>query len=147
MTYRTCHHVQENGNLCQSAAVTGRDYCWYHLRQRGRVMRMAQARARNRPCPLQLPPLENMYAVQSALTQVMEALAADMIDPKRAQGIVSLLRVAANNLKRPDAWRASEYLNDGSAPSSPLAMNSKPSSACPQTSTSASRPTSPSLSP
>jgi hypothetical protein len=76
-------------------------------------MRMAQARARNRPAPLQLPPLENMHAVQSALTQVMEALASDMIDPRRAQGIVSLLRVAANNLKRPDAWRASEYRNDG----------------------------------
>jgi hypothetical protein len=74
-------------------------------------MRMAQARARNRPAPLQLPPLENMHAVQSALTQVMEALATDMLDTKRAQGIVSVLRVAANNLKRPDAWRPSEYQN------------------------------------
>lgn len=117
MTYRTCHHANDNGTLCRSAAVTDRDYCWFHLRHRGNRMRMAQARARNQRCPLSLPPLENMHAVQSALTQVMQALEADMIDPKRAQCIVSVLRVAANNLKRPEAWRASEYHNDRSVAS------------------------------
>jgi hypothetical protein len=111
MTCPTCHHVYDTGKLCQSVAISGRHYCLYHLRHRGLRMRMAQARARNRPAPLQLPPLENMHAVQSALTQVMEALATDMLDTRRAQGIVSVLRVAANNLKRPDAWRPSEYQN------------------------------------
>jgi hypothetical protein len=80
-------------------------------------MRMAQARARNQRFHLNLPPLENMHAVQSALTQLMEAVAEDMIDLKHANFLLSLLRQAANNFKKPEAWRASEYHNDRSAPS------------------------------
>ncbi len=34
-----------------------------------------------------------MYAVQSALAQLAEALAADMIDPKRANSLLSILRL------------------------------------------------------
>jgi hypothetical protein len=113
--YKTCTYIHDTGYLCQSAAVGGRDYCCFHLRYRGRLMRMAQYRARGERFDLRLPPLENMHAVQSALSQLMEALAADMIDPKRAQAIHSILRTAANNFKHPEAWRASEYLNDQSA--------------------------------
>jgi len=109
------NHLYDDGNHCGSAAVTGRDYCCYHLRYRGRLMRMAQARARGQHFHLDLPPLENMHAVQSALTQVVEALAADMIDPKRAQLILSALRMAANNFKNPAAWKPSVYLNNHSA--------------------------------
>ena len=112
--YKTCKHVHDNGYLCQSAAVGGRDYCCHHLRYRGRLMRMAQYRARGERFDLRLPPLENMHAVQSALSQLMEALAADMIDPKRAQAIHSILRTASNNFKHPEAWRTSEYTNDQS---------------------------------
>src|SRR5271157_2585310 len=115
MKYKTCTYVHDTGYLCGSAAVTGRDYCCYHLRYRGRLMRMAQARARGERFHLDLPPLENMHAVQSALTQVVEALAADMIDPKRAQLILSALRMAANNFKNPAAWKPSVYLNNHSA--------------------------------
>ena len=115
MNYKTCNHLYDDGNHCGSAAVTGRDYCCYHLRYRGRLMRMAQARARGQHFHLDLPPLENMHAVQSALTQVVEALAADMIDPKRAQLILSALRMAANNFKNPAAWKPSVYLNNHSA--------------------------------
>src|SRR5271165_2903887 len=114
--YKTCTHIHDNGYFCQSAAVTGRDYRCYHLRYRGRLMRMAQYRARGERFDLRLPPLENMHAVQSALSQLMEALAADMIDPKRAHEIHSILRTAANNFKHPDAWKTSAYINDQSAP-------------------------------
>ena len=113
--YKTCTHIHDNGHFCQSAAVTGRDYCCYHLRYRGRLMRMAQYRARGERFDLRLPPLENMHAVQSALSQLMEALAADMIDPKRAHEIHSILRTAANNFKHPQAWQTSAYANDHSA--------------------------------
>jgi hypothetical protein len=115
MNYKTCTYIHDTGYFCQSAAVGGRDYCCFHLRYRGRLMRMAQYRARGERFDLRLPPLENMHAVQSALSQLMEALAADMIDPKRAQAIHSILRTAANNFRHPEAWRASEYLNDQSA--------------------------------
>jgi hypothetical protein len=58
-----------------------------------------------------LPLLENMHAVQSALTQVVEVLAADMIDPNRAQLDLSALCMAADNFKNPAAWCNSANMN------------------------------------
>lgn len=109
-TYRYCHHIHDNGDHCGSAALTGRDYCRYHLRYRGRLMRMARARARNQRLAFTLPPLENMHAVQSALTQVVEAVAAGMIDLKLARVILTALRQAAQNFKQ--EWRDSAYRNE-----------------------------------
>jgi len=117
MELKTCHHSFDNGSFCQSPAVRGRAYCCYHLRHRGRLMRMARFRSRNERIFLTLPPLENMHAVQSALSQVLEAVAADMIDLKRAQFLLTGLRHAASNFKNPQAWKPSAYLHDPSAPS------------------------------
>ncbi|HME59427.1 MAG TPA: hypothetical protein VKF63_13870, partial [Terracidiphilus sp.] len=82
--YPTCNHLYDDGGACNSAALTGQKYCIYHLRYRARQLRLAQLRARRERFDLKLPPLESMHAVHSALTQLAEALAADMIDPKRA---------------------------------------------------------------
>ena len=41
--YKTCTHIHDNGHYCQWAAVSGRNFCVYHLRHRGLGMRMAQA--------------------------------------------------------------------------------------------------------
>ena len=79
-------------------------------------MRMAKYRARNERFDLNLPPLENMHAVQSALSQLVEAVAADMIDLKRAHFLLSALRQAANHFKYQDAWQPSAYHNDQSQP-------------------------------
>jgi len=76
-TIATCKHTYDTGGTCNSAAVTGRDYCTYHLRYRARLLRMAQARARNERFDLKLPPLEDMFAVQWALNQLVEAVAAE----------------------------------------------------------------------
>jgi hypothetical protein len=70
---------------------------------------MAQARARAERYNIRLGPLEDMYAVQSALSQLAEALAADMIDPRRAQALLSVLRLAALNLRHSEKWQTSLY--------------------------------------
>jgi hypothetical protein len=80
-------------------------------------MRMARKRSQNERIFLTLPPLENMHAVQSALSQLVEAVAADMIDLKRAQFLLTALRHAASNFKNPKAWQPSAYVNDPEAPS------------------------------
>jgi hypothetical protein len=43
--YKTCTHTYDSGRTCKSAAAAGREYCGYRLRYRGRLLRMAQARA------------------------------------------------------------------------------------------------------
>jgi hypothetical protein len=117
----TCHHLYDEGGKCNSAAVTDQKYCTYHLRYRARQLRMAQHRARNQRFDLKLPPLESMFAVQSALTQLGEALAADMIDPKRAQQLLSVLRLASRNLLHSDKWQPSVYHTEVPAPAIDLA--------------------------
>ena len=102
----TCHHLHDNGDHCKSAAVTAQNFCTFHLRHRARGLRMAQYRARSERFDLKLPPLESMFAVQSALNQFVEAVAADMIDLKRADFLLKALRFAAQALKSSDKWLA-----------------------------------------
>src|SRR5271157_4577131 len=45
LAIETCHQVKENGRLCGSAAVSGRHYCYFHLRHRARRLVMARAPA------------------------------------------------------------------------------------------------------
>jgi hypothetical protein len=104
MAYRYCQHVRENGTLCASGAVKGRDYCYFHLRTRARRLAMAQAQSQEKPWRPELPPLEDMHAVQVALMQVIDALAADTIDPRRAGLMLYALQQAASNISNA-AWR------------------------------------------
>jgi hypothetical protein len=117
----TCHHLYDEGGQCNSAAVTDQNYCTYHLRYRARQLRMAQRRARNERFDIKLPPLEDMFAVQSALSPLAEALAADMIDPKRAHALLSVLRLASLNFRNPEKWQTGLYHSDQPAPAIDLA--------------------------
>jgi len=121
MQYKTCTHIYDNGHACGSAAAADRDYCAYHLHCRARVLRMAQYRARQQHWYLQLPPLENMHSVQSALTQLAEALAADMIDLKSADRLLAVLRLASRNLLKSDKWPATPIHSDQPGPAIDLA--------------------------
>jgi hypothetical protein len=119
--YRTCSHTFDTGGTCNSAAVTNQKYCAYHLRYRARQLRMAQYRARAQRFDIKLPPLEDMRAVQSAISQVAEAIAADMIDLKRADRLLSALRLAARTLMKADKWPASPYHTEIESPPIDLA--------------------------
>jgi hypothetical protein len=114
-TYRTCHFFHDDGRPCN-----------FHLNHRVRLMRMAKARARNERFDLSLPPLESMHAVQSALSQVGEALAADMIDLKRADRLIRVLTVSGRHLLRADKWPASPYHSDQPGPAVDLAAHGLP---------------------
>jgi hypothetical protein len=97
--FKTCTYTNDTGRGCKSAAATGREFCGYHLHYRGRLLRMAKYRARHQRFDITLPPLDSLCSIHSALSQVAEALAADMIDPRRAQGLLKALRFAKENLR------------------------------------------------
>jgi hypothetical protein len=120
MDYKTCTHTYDSGRACKSAAAKGREFCGYHLHYRGRLLRRAKARARHQPFDIMLPPLDSLCSIQSALSQVAEALAADMIDPRRAMGLLKALRFAKENLKdglKDDSahWHDTPYLTEDAA--------------------------------
>jgi hypothetical protein len=104
MSFKYCHHVKENGTLCQSAALRGRDYRYFHSRLRARRLAMAQAKARGARWRVQIPALEDMHAVQSGLMQVLDALASDSLDSRRAGLMLYGLQQAACNVRAVTGW-------------------------------------------
>ena|SRR5271157_1822910 len=116
---KTCNHIRENGAFCQSVALRGREYCRFHLRERGRRLKMARARARGERWHLDLPPLEDLYAVQVSIMRVLQALDQAATNLRCPQGLGALLP--------PSSWptaRASRNMT-----------TSKPSTTCPRVST------------
>lgn len=111
----TCTHTYDNGGTCSSVSAKDHNYCVYHLRHRALLLRMAKARARSERFNLKLPPLESMQAVQSALSQLAEALAADMIDLRRADRLIRVLNSASRNLLKADKWAAPVFHSDQAA--------------------------------
>lgn len=113
MSQRVCHHIHLNGAHCQSPPITDRDYCHFHLNTIGRRMRMAKARAAGERWQLALPELEDLFSVQEAIMRVTDAVADDRIDLKRAQFLLSALRLAASNL-RSEGWHIRRFEVDES---------------------------------
>jgi hypothetical protein len=105
MSYPTCNHLKEDGVYCSSPALHNHNFCYFHLNVRVRRLQMARTRMRGESCRLQLPVLEDMHAVQIALTQVLDALADDRIDPKRAGLMLYALQQAATNLNSTPGWK------------------------------------------
>src|SRR5664279_104815 len=99
MSLPHCRHLKEDGTFCQMPALRERNYCFFHLRERGRRLRMAQEAARQRSRPLVLPPFEDMTAVNAGLTLVAVALAFRRIDQRTAGLLLYALQQAASNLK------------------------------------------------
>ena len=91
---------------CRSIAVRDREFCSFHLNHRGRRLCIARARARRERLPLQLPPLEDMYAVQVGIMQVTDWLLNGKLDRRDARLALSALRQAATNLRQPpEVWK------------------------------------------
>jgi hypothetical protein len=95
MPFETCSHVKEDGTYCDSPALRGRRYCYYHLMQRGRRLRLALAQGRNEPAQLILPPLENLGSMSVALNEIVQALAAGQLDHRSAGLMLYAIQQAA----------------------------------------------------
>lgn len=107
---KRCRHLKENGCMCGSLAISGRDFCCYHLRDRGRRLKMARARARGERLRLQLPPLEDLYAVQVGIMQVLNALGSGHLEKGVASLMLSGLRQASTNLRCPQKfWNRNRF--------------------------------------
>ena len=110
---KTCRHVKENGSCCGSAAVSDRDYCHFHLSIRGRRLKMARARARGERCCVELPPLEDLYAVQVGIQQVLDALLSGQLDRHLGGVVLYGLQQAATNVRLPqEQWEQSHRFNN-----------------------------------
>jgi len=92
-----CHHVMESGFYCDSPALHDRRFCYSHLRLRGQRVRMARAIAQRLPYRFDLPPLDDLYAVQSAVEHVARALGAGLMERRQAGTLLYALQQSAIN--------------------------------------------------
>ena len=106
MAHRTCDHLKEDGVYCSSPALSDQRYCYFHLNARARRVQAAHARLHGEARPrFQMPVLDNMHAVQAGIQQVVDALADDRIDNRRAGLLLYALQQAAAGLKSTPQWQ------------------------------------------
>jgi hypothetical protein len=111
-----CRHILANGEQCRSLRLTGQDFCYFHNRMHARHRATLEARpdralintegvtiGYGRPIGFQaartpdLGMLEDRTSVQMAISTVVNALAADAMDVRRATALLYGLQLASNN--------------------------------------------------
>lgn len=127
MSYDLCRHIKTNGKVCNSPALTGQSFCYFHRKLRTRHRQLVTSKATPAltadvvhevvydgdgypvPQPLptpavspmsaefDLPLLEDRESVQVAISLVVSAIARNRIDSRRAAAILYGLQLASNN--------------------------------------------------
>ena len=96
--YNECRHIFTSGKKCQSPALLEQDFCYFHRSYRTR--KAADPYDPYGPASISihnLPQLEDADAIQLAISDVVLALAANRIDPRRARILLYGLQIASQN--------------------------------------------------
>ena len=112
--YPTCQHIKTHGAMCESPALKGSRFCYFHQRDLERQSNLRQARElklsrRNAHFTeddlnaeilesLQLPLFEDANAIQVALSNVARAIAGHHIAERRAALLLYSLQIAVSNV-------------------------------------------------
>src|SRR5277367_5959914 len=111
--YNECRHIFTSGKKCQSPALHDQNFCYFHGNTRKRPARKDDAYEPYIPpqdTAHNLPPLEDADAIQLAISDVVLALAANRIDPRRARILLYGLQVASQNHRNRIAQAAKEEI-------------------------------------
>ncbi|MGB7264970.1 MAG: hypothetical protein WBC92_05625 [Terracidiphilus sp.] len=111
--YQLCRHLKTNGIRCQSPALRGSVYCYFHAK----LHKLASVKVSTLQ-DLHLPAFEDSDAIKIALGQVVEALTSSQIDPRRAGLILYSLQIASQHIDRsffypPESVRAVTVSSEG----------------------------------
>ena len=93
MQINLCRHIKTNGLQCHGAALTDSPFCYFHRRLH-KTHAEYRYKIAGRPDQtsagtiIELPALEDRESVQLALSRIINALACNAIDTKRATGLL-----------------------------------------------------------
>ena len=100
-----CRHIFTDGHRCASPCLRQEEFCYYHHTTRKPIANPRQRRSRRSTFHLPLP--EDRSAIQASIGQVLQRIAANDIDPRRAGLLLYGLQIASLNLPKtvthPDA--------------------------------------------
>ena len=92
MPLNLCQHSKQDGNTCASPALSGQTLCYFHSRDR--------SPQQHTEATLELPDLTDRAAILAALSQLLQAVALNQFDTKRAnlllRGLSLATRLAAS---------------------------------------------------
>jgi hypothetical protein len=91
---KICTHIKVTGVQCGSPALRGEQFCYFHQRMVRGVRTPSQARLH----PVAL--IEDEEALQASLMEIINALARNTIDLRRAELILRALHIAVKNVRR-----------------------------------------------
>ena len=120
-----CRHIRTNGLRCRSAAVSGQQFCYFHVRlhEEHPVPKTAEqilkgwkdehlqayrnigddpmtvARAYPRQTEYKFPPLEDPESVQLAGSMLFHAIAQSQIHPLRARLLLNALHIVNSSMR------------------------------------------------
>src|SRR5438874_3924862 len=98
-----CRHIFTDGHRCASPCLRQEEFCYYHHTSRRPVADPRQRRTRRSTFNLPLP--EDRSAIQASIGEVLQRIAANEIDPRRAGLLLYGLQIASLNLHKPPAHR------------------------------------------
>ena len=90
---KSCTHIKVTGVRCQSPALRGEQFCYFHQHAHRGVRRPAHSRLH----PIAL--IESEEAIQASLMEVINGLIRNTLDVKRAELIIRALHIAVKNAR------------------------------------------------
>ncbi len=88
--YKECRHIMPSGLHCQSPAMRGSAFCYFH----GRAPRPARP-ARSPEANIEISPVIGSSGCALAVNQIMQALAANRISSRRAAILLQGVQMAS----------------------------------------------------
>jgi len=107
-----CRHIFTDGHRCGSPCLRSENLCYYHHTTRRPAQNPHTRHARRSTFELPLP--EDRSAIQHSIGQVLQRIAANDIDPRRAGLLLYGLQIASLNLpkQQPTAKSAPETVEE-----------------------------------
>ena len=99
-----CRHIFTDGHRSATPGLRGEHFCYYHHTTRKPIANPKQRRSRRTTFHLPLP--EDRSAVQHSIGQIIQRLAANDLDPRRAGLLLYALQIASSNLPKDPAAKA-----------------------------------------
>jgi hypothetical protein len=93
-----CRHIFTDGHRCASPCLRQQEFCYYHHTARKPIANPRQRRSRRSTFDLPLP--EDRSAIQASIGEVLQRIASNDIDPRRAGLLLYGLQIASLNLPK-----------------------------------------------
>lgn len=97
MAWRECRHIKSNGGKCHAASLSGKPYCYFHMR----LHCAAHAPKSGLDAALELPAIEDRRGIHIALNHVLHDLAANRLDVRRASKLLYGLQIFSHIVREP----------------------------------------------